>query len=157
VIEPNGVSHDRAVPVRSRRRKGAKWKSGLMLTGLGAVVLGAGYFAGVNAPAVANAGSTQTVASAGINPFGANDNGLLSPQGSNSDNGQGFLFNGDGNQGFQGDDGSLLSNGGDGSGLDNQFNQQQPPVQQFGRRSRQFGFSQQQPNFGGPVTRSRGS
>jgi hypothetical protein len=156
VIEPNGALHDRPAPVRSRRRKSAKWKSGLMLTGLGAVVLGAGYFAGVNAPAVANADSTRTVASAGINRFGGNDDGLLSPQSPNSDNSQGFLFNGDGNQGLQGDDGSFLFDGGNGSDSNGQFNQQ-APTQQFGRQSRQFGFSQQQPNFGGPVTRSRGS
>lgn len=171
MIEPkDSVSRDRQVKeaaVRSRRRKNAKWKSGLMVTGLGAVVLGAGYLAGVNAPAVAGANTTQSVAQAGISRTGANDNGAVLPQSAlNSNDGQGFLFNGDddqgfsGNQGLQGDDGTFLFNGGNGSGSSDQFNQQQQqPLQQFGRRrNRQFGgLSQQQPNFGGPVTRSRGS
>jgi hypothetical protein len=149
----------REVPARSGRRKSAKWKSGLMLTGLGAVVLGAGYIAGVNAPAVDATASSGTIAQAGAARPDANQNGLLVPQNSNNSDGQGFLFNGDddgeffGNQAAPGNSGTFQFNGGDGSGSSGQLNQQ------FGgRRNRQFGgFGQQQPNFGGPITRSRGS
>ncbi|MGE5603488.1 MAG: hypothetical protein ACM30E_10575 [Nitrososphaerales archaeon] len=165
--------HDRVTretAVRGRRRKSAKWKSGLMLTGLGAVVLGAGYLAGVNAPAVgasASAGvaaSSGTIAQAGAARSDANQNQFLVPPNTeNSDDRQNFVFNGDdeegffGNQALPGDSGAFQSNGGSGSGPSGQLNQQFG--QRFGgRRNRQFGGSvQQQPNFGGPITRSRGS
>ena len=146
------------VQARGRRRKSAKWKSGLMITGLGAVVAGAGYLAGVNAPAINQSTASQTVARSGT----------LGNNSSNLNQGQGFQLNGDDGQGALNDGGSFQFNGDDGSGNPfgqqfgdngtsgsgtNQFNQQ------FGgRRNRQFrGSGQQQPNFGGPVTRSRGS
>ncbi len=72
--------------------------------------------------------------------------------GDDSSLGQGFEFDDDDNEGFFSNGGISQFQGGDSSGSTNQFNQQ------FGGRNRQFrGFSQQQPSFGGPVTRSRGS
>ena len=163
MIEPNDRL-TRDARARNRRRKGAAWKSGLMITGLGAVVLGAGYLAGVNAPAVAQTSTPQAVAGTGSAQSNTEQNQLQAPAiGLSSDDGQLFQFNGDNSQALGGNSGGTFqsqgggdnsqSQGGNGLGSTDQFNQQ------FGgRRSRQLrGFSQQQPGFGGPVTRSRGS
>lgn len=128
-----------AAAVKRRRRRSVGWKSGLMLTGLGAVVLGAGYLAGVNAPAVAQTSAAQTVMNAGSASVNAGQSALVAPDsGATLDDQQAF-------------------------GLDENATTQLSP-QFSGRRGRQArGFSQQQPdlsqqpNFSAPLTRSRGS
>lgn len=147
------------VQARRRRRKSAGWKSGLMLTGLGAVVLGAGYLAGVNAPAVNQATASETVARTngaatdqGTSALGT-DNQFQAP---NNAGGQGFFSNGDDGQ-FSGNNNGIIQQFGDDDfGSSDQFSQQFN--QQFNRRNRQLpGLSQQQPGFSRPLGRSRGS
>lgn len=146
VIESNDQSK-KAAQVRARRRKNAAWKSGLMLGGLGAVVLGAGYLAGVNAPATAQSAS-ETVARTGAANSNTAGNQLAPTSGFSSNDAQGFQFNGDDGQGALGDEGTFQFRGG---GSNGQFNQQ------FGTQgSRQFRGSTQ-PGFSRPLTRSRGS
>lgn len=146
-------------PQRKARRKSAAWKSGLMLTGLGAVVLGAGYLAGVNAPAVAQTAAQQTTPQSvaqtneQANVAAANNKSqpLTSDEEFESEDGRVIGFDDQGNPVILNDDGSLqFGNGATES--------QAPSTQQFGRRGRQLGgFSQQAPSFSGPTTRSRGS
>lgn len=156
---------------RSRRRKSTAWKSGLMLTGLGGVVLGAGYLAGVNAPAVARSSTPQAVAQTAAGSPTRQDsdsrqqsapsaerttdeeNRTTAPQ--NNDDGQPGLFMGydeNGNAVYLTNDGSLVIGGSDNSGSNSLFNQQFGG--QSSRRSRSL---TQQPNFSRPMTRSRGS
>ncbi len=155
-------SNDRLIKenqTRNRRRKNAAWKSGLMLTGLGAVIAGAGYLAGVNAPAVAQTTASTVAATTGAASLNNSDNQLASPNndlsanGFNSDEARGFEFNSDDDQPAVGNSGTSPSLGNDGSNSSGQS------TQQFGgRRGRQFrGFGQQQPGFGQPLTRSLGS
>ena len=143
---------------RKARRKGAAWKSGLMLTGLGAVVLGAGYLAGANAPAVqqaaAQAATPQTVAQSNAAPSNSNLQRqqaapvVLDDETNEAEDGVVIGFDEQGNAVILRSDGSLAL-GGSASGSS---------TQQFGRRSRQFGGSSQQaPSFSGPAARSRGS
>ncbi len=142
MIESNDLPRQ-DIAARNRRRKSAGWKSGLLLTGLGAVVLGAGYLAGVNAPAVGQSSTAPAAARAERPSPNSLGDQPLAPSGSLG-SGQGFQFNDDATLGVQsqGDDGASTT-----------FNQQLE-----GRRSRQLrSLGQQQPNFSRPLTRSRGS
>lgn len=150
MIEPNDRVAKEAW-TRSRRRKSAAWKSGLMLTGLGAVVVGAGYLAGVNAPAVAQSSTPQAVAQTGTaNPAGE-ENGLRTEGRTAGSNAGSFLgYDEDGNAVYLGSDGGLVFRG------DDDFDENENR-QQFQTRPSRQSRAQQQPLFGGPVTRSRGS
>lgn len=171
MIEPTDRAAKEA-QARHRRRKSAAWKSGLVLTGLGGVVLGAGYLAGVNAPAVAQTSTPQAVAQAApasatnqnsvpsqssapsLAPAADEDNVLRVPQ--TSDSSQPGLFMGydeSGNAVYLTNDGQLVIGGSNSAGSSSQLNPQSGS--QSTRRSR--GFTQQQPNFSRPMTRSRGS
>ncbi len=170
MVEPS--DHAANVQARNRRRKRAAWKSGLILTGLGSVVLGAGYLAGVNAPAVAQSSTPQAVArSAGAAaPAQENLSGqparprsetserdsnerdeLQAPQASDSSQ-PGLLvgYDENGNAVYLTNDGRLVIGGSASSGSSSQ------PSQQFGGRSSGRGLAQQ-PGFSRPLTRSRGS
>jgi hypothetical protein len=157
VIEPNDRKA-RDVQARSRRRKSAAWKSGLVLTGLGTVVLGAGYIAGVNAPAVARSNTTQNstpqaVAQTESNPPAAEENGLRSPNTAGGANAALFMgYDEDGNAVFLQNDGTVVRG-------DDGFNSGSQPSQQFKAQPnpQSRGLTQQQPNFRRPLTRSRGS
>jgi cytoskeletal protein RodZ len=163
-----------SLPRKSRRKNGA-WKSGLVLTGLAGVVLGAGYLAGVNAPAVAqtegqqltpqavartsdranqaggqaNAATARADSDRSIESEDESEAPATAPQ---AEDGVVIGFDEQGNPVILRNDGSLQL-GGSSAGSQNQFGQQ------FGgRRSRQFGgLNQQAPNFSGPIGRSRGS
>lgn len=145
-------------PGRQARRKSAAWKSGLMLAGLGAVVLGGGYLAGVNAPAGAQTASQPTTAQSVAQTSGqssapsanSQSQAVAPDEESESEEARIIGFDDQGNPVILNDDGSLQFGG--------SAAESQAPAQQFGRRGRQFGSaSQQAPSFSGPTTRSRGS
>lgn len=146
-------SNDRAtrdVQARGRRRS-AGWKSGLMVTGLGAVVLGAGYLAGVNAPAVAQNSTPQAVAQTGTANLAPEAGARRAADGSPRTNEGVFLgYDEDGNAVYLGSDGNLVFRD------DDDFGEREENRQLQAQPNRQF-RSQQQPGFRGPVTRSRGS
>ncbi len=160
MIEPNDRPVKTVAP-RSRRRTGAAWKSGLVLTGLGAVVLGAGYLAGVNAPAVnsgvANAAGAnaavstpQPVAQAPAGRLSDDDAAERGPQGALGSEDRLFLgYDEEGNAVYLKSDGSLEFRADEALSQGSQF------AAPSGSQSR--GLAQQQPNFRRPLTRSRGS
>jgi hypothetical protein len=157
---------------RRPRSKHAGWKSGLMVAGFGAVVVGAGYLAGTNAPTARATAPTGSAQATGSQPVviqhqpASQENAALGAQALS-----GQVFRGtDESEGFSSDDrdnsGSSSSDdnssGNSGSLNNNSGSAQQLQPRQF-RRFRgnasglgQFG-AQQQPQFSAPMTRSRGS
>jgi hypothetical protein len=162
---------------RRPRSKHAGWKSGLMAAGFGAVVLGAGYLAGTNAPAAGATSQTNGAQLNGTQPTAierqqapVQDNAsqgraALSGQTfrgddeSNSDGG--FTFDDRSNSGSFNDNSGAANSGNSGSSSSDGSSTQQIQPRQF-RRFRGNGsglgqFGTQQPQFSAPVTRSRGS
>lgn len=121
------INSSKRATSRPRSRRTAAWKSGLVAAGIGAVVLGAGYFAGLSVPEMAQASPNEQAAQPPVNET------------TTSGNPQQFFFRSDDGQvqqfargrrfDFDDEDGSSAFQ------------------RQFGR----------QPSFRGPVARSRGS